>query len=923
MGVVALLRPTGREHIDAGAQRPLHRLLLGRHLDDVRLARATRDLRRGQTQHVPRLGVRERPPQPQAVTQRLGEPAHPDALDVARRGCVHLGLARRASERRRPGVEVLDTPLGKQVRPHVARHRVHLGQAVADRRAGRESGDSRLRVARLQCPERLQLHVHVAGAPSALRRLDALHQGVEVEVLVDVSLVGHDVVHAEGLESHPVGVLALRDLVLELGLLLLQLLLKLLLSGLVALRATDLAFEDRQLLVQVVPHPLLGHRDRLERLVGHHHEVPVGVARLRGEPLAPIPATHRVGVDREHLRVRVELLDLRGPLREHVPGDRQHRLLHHAEATKFHRARGEGERLAGADDMLEQHCGLVHRAGHRGVLMGPQVLAGRHARVGALRRVVVGAGEQAAEPLVVRGCQRVRALRVRPCPVGERLDDLSGLGGGLLRRLPVSPRRTIFVPPDHLDVVVLLPERRLQQRVERLVGGAPLAVLEVSVAPTAGRRRDLPLAVLVLDRGAGTAARPGHQRLSEVPHHVGADPRGAERQRHLSQRRVTRQHPLQRGHVVGVLPVGLRRGASRRQTRPDVAGQVVRGRDEVAPLARVLVVREHHALAELLRLLRVDAQQPAEVLVGQVLAALSQQRHRVPRVVRALCELTVTVRLSFREQVGLLRGAPTLVVRLVRVLEAEHIEVALVLLEQQGRARTALRDRGLPLDLRRVLALARPLRGGRLGVAGDRTVLLDVRVVDRVEPLPRGDQRGVVVGHVRRLDVAQRRQSVPDLEKVPKLLLLRGGHREVDGQAVLDGLEPQSFLGDALRALLDPGRLAGETHPALTGTAGVALRRAVSRVAQVRVPATAGRDGALGGLAQPITEHRRRVAGRAHRHAVVAAVLDLPEHRVRVVPEVVVDRQLLGGFLAGLLVRGEDAGDWAAVRVRRGARVHP
>ena len=294
-------------------------------------------------------------------------------LVLAAGGDFHVGG--RVSERRKPGVPVLDPVALHLVVHHVAHLVVDLSQRVGDGRAGEGEDATAVALA-------LDVVGQEAQRDRAVRRGGVepfhLHLGHEGRLLELVRLVHDHHVDAEILErdgtlarraDHHVGNLLL-DLVARLD--------QFLGSG-----AADLLHrfrvvhhgrrEGHVVLVGGIERFLLKRSDvlcheRVERLllerkavdqrVRHDHRIPVVVGDLAHRQ---VDLVGRQVVDVKHLRARVHIVELTGHggavgvVREHQ------RLLRQAVAARLHGQASHGERLAGAD-LVRVQPAAVHQA---------------------------------------------------------------------------------------------------------------------------------------------------------------------------------------------------------------------------------------------------------------------------------------------------------------------------------------------------------------------------------------------------------------------------------------------------------------------------------------------------------------------------------------------------------------------------------
>ena len=291
------------------------------------------------------------------------------------------------------------------------------------------------------------------------------------------------------------------------------------------------------------------------------------------------------------------------------------------EAAQFHRAHGHLGGFAGADLVEQPDGGLVDDPGDGGDLVRAGLEAQRQAGQ-RQRRVVVGAQDDVVEQPVVDGGQLPGAGRVLPGPVAEPLGQLGGffLGGegvvhvqdpGLVRHLVAD-----------LDAALL--QDRLGQGRGGVAAGAPGGGGQHRV-PVAADGPDLPAGML--DPHAGV----GEDLGEEVPDVGGVDPGGAQPGVDLARHQVGRDDLAQFlgvDVVAGVVGGGPLGGL---ELVADLAGQVLRGRDQ--PAGPGVVEGEGAQLAA--GLVLAGAQQPGDGIQPDLAEDVQADRQRVGAVVSA------------------------------------------------------------------------------------------------------------------------------------------------------------------------------------------------------------------------------------------------------------------------------------------------
>ena len=702
-----------------------------------------------------------------------------------------------------------------------------------------------------------------------------------------------------------------------------------------ALGPVDPPADLRELAVHVGLLGVGGQRDPLERRMGDDDRVPVA----GGDPGDELPPPVRLQVlllGDQDLGLRVQLEEFPAELLQHVIGHADRGLAGQAQAPQLHRAHAHLGRLAGADLVEQADRRLVDDPGHRRDLVRVRFEPQRQAGQRQLR-VVVAAQHDRVEQLVVDGGEPLGAVRVLPRPFGEPLGQLGSLllrGRGLLG-VQDAALAAAGGPDGVADLDPALRQDRLGQLRRRVPGGAPRGGGQHAVLGA-------------LDRPDGPAGMLDDQPAvledlaEELLHVAGADPGRAHLRGDLGRAQVLGQHLAQRGGVdrePRVVPGGL---LGDPQLPPDVAGQVISGRDE---RSRRRAGQDRHGG-------RILA---GQVGAGQVEAGDGRQVGR--HVLEQPGGLAAQIRGDLEDQavqagegflLGLAEqpgdhGQPDL----ARQVQADRQRVGGAVGAEPGAAGghdPAGEDVRLPGDLADRVEVFQGEHGGRERVGAETALrrpdpghlrLAGLRVGPagrpRREPVDRAVRAGVAV--VPLVEAAAQLLEVPGVVRGGGLGFQQGDDEVAQAQQgpQLGGLAGR-HLERPLQAAGQLGEVAARQRPQvpvwLAGEAGGRGRRRGGGAAGGGCPGQARAGGLPGDLLQGLAQVRDGVPGAADGHVAVpvGAVhgVHLAEDHLGAVEEPGVDRHLdaveLGG--AGLLPRGGLAAAVVSVAAPEDQQVH-
>ena len=392
---------------------------------------------------------------------------------------IQFPAARHLSERRGPGVEMLQLLAGQFLALQVALECVDFRNGVADGRTGEEENAAPpvpfLEIAALD------IQIRRLGRSRQIAKPGDVHRRLEGEIFELLRFVDEKGVHAQVGKID--GVVFFAAPLHELVVLLFQafpLLFKLLDRRAGSLRLLQLLCGVEGGLNLCLKDFLLhftGAIDLAKGRVGDDDGIPVACGHAAEQRL-PLVFREIVLVGDEQIGVGVEFEEFVAPLIYQMIRHNDHRLGHKAHALGFHDCRNARHRLPSAHHMVKKARAFLYGSPNHIFLMRAQPNIG--IGVGKLyMTAVVGRRHMRVKAFVVEPRQADAPFIVLPDPLLERPLDFIRLLHGGSRQIAVNsfdrPAGIIALPGVlfHLDGGV--PEQRLNQAIRRVFRDAPRA----------------------------------------------------------------------------------------------------------------------------------------------------------------------------------------------------------------------------------------------------------------------------------------------------------------------------------------------------------------------------------------------------------------------------------------------------------------